>query len=415
MLMLLTISLRNIVKNGRRSLTTILAIALGFASINLFQGYVHNTYEGLAWSAIHGEGLGHITIFKKDFLTNGKLHPEKYMFSRGEVEKITDIVKTDPDVELATPRLSISGIISNGKNSTIFIAEGLVPAEDLVIRGDITKIPSFDGAYLTDKERSGVVLASELAKVLNLKKGDDAVILSNTFSGMANALDVKVIGIFNTGASATNDKYLLTTYSHAQALIDFYGAERLVVLLKSNADRNRVNDAAGHVQAMLHDAGFEVETKAWYDLSIFYKQVKNLFDMIFLFIFSIVLVIVIMSIINTMSMSVLERTREIGTMRALGFKRRGVKLLFSIEGLLLGLLGCGTGTVVFFVVYGFLALVHPTYIPPSSSNPVPLAVDLVPGAMVINILFMVLLSLGAAFVPARRSAKLTIVDALGHI
>ena len=64
-----------------------------------------------------------------------------------------------------------------------------------------------------------------------------------------------------------------------------------------------------------------------------------MFDMIFFFIFTIVLVIVVMSVVNTMSMTVMERTREIGTMRALGFKRAGVKLLFSIEGMLLGFSG----------------------------------------------------------------------------
>ena len=59
------------------------------------------------------------------------------------------------------------------------------------------------------------------------------MILSNTYSGMANALDVKVLGIYNTGASATNDKMVLMTFRHAQDLVDFQGAERIVVLLKN--------------------------------------------------------------------------------------------------------------------------------------------------------------------------------------
>src|SRR3990170_7967042 len=108
MLMWLTISLRNIIKNGRRSLTTILAIALGFAAINLFQGYVHSTYEGLKWSSIHGEGLGHLTIFKKGFLAQGKLHPERYMFTKAEAERISSLVRQHPGVELVTPRLEVS-------------------------------------------------------------------------------------------------------------------------------------------------------------------------------------------------------------------------------------------------------------------------------------------------------------------
>ncbi len=166
---------------------------------------------------------------------------------------------------------------------------------------------------------------------------------------------------------------------------------------------------------MLDDAGFGVEIKTWNELSVFYNQVKNLFDMIFLFIFSIVLVIVVMSIINTMSMSVMERTREIGTMRALGLKRYGVKFLFATEGVLLGLLGSIAGGLIFFAVYSIIIATHPTYIPPASSNPVPLRVDLVWPALAMSVVFMAMLSFAAAFVPARRSARMTIVDALGHI
>lgn len=413
MFMWLTISLRNIIKNRRRSLITILAIALGFAAINLFQGYVHRTYASLKHAAIHNEGLGHLTIFKKNFLTKGKLYPEKYSFSKSEAKKISALVKNHQKVELVTPRLSIAGIISNGRNSTIFIAQGLAPADDVKIRGDITRYASFDGVYLSDKERSGIVIGSELAEMLSLKKGEDAVILSNTFSGMANALDVNISGIFNTGASATNDKLLLMTIQHAQDLIDFHGAERLVVLLKD--ENAQVDRAAAQLRKLLGENGFDVEIKTWYELSAFYNQVKGMFDMIFLFIFSIVLIIVVMSVINTMSMSVMERTREIGTMRALGFKRSGVKMLFSTEGLLLGLLGSTLGSAIFFAVYFFIMAAHPTYTPPASSTPVPLSVDLVIPAMIRNVLFMLALTMAAAFIPARRSSKISIVDALGHV
>lgn len=415
MLMWLTISLRNIIKNGRRSLMTVLAIALGYAAINLFQGYVHSTYAGLTNAAIHGEGLGHITIFKKGYLDQGKLHPEKFQFSKSEVERISTIVRTEADVRLVTPRLSVSGILSNGRNSTIFIAEGLVPAEDKEIRGDLSKYTSFSGTYLDDKEKTGVVIGSELAAMLDLKVGSDAVILSNTYSGMANALDAKIAGIYNTGNTATNDKMLLMTFRHSQDLMDYSGAERLVILLKDGRNGKNLMSVMGRLQKGLTDAGFSADMKTWNELSVFYKQVKNLFDMIFLFIFIIVLVIVVMSVVNTMSMSVMERTREIGTLRALGLKRVGVKTLFATEGALLGILGSALGGIIFFTVYGIITAMHPTYVPPGSSNPVPLRVDLVWPVLVRTVLSLSVLALIAAYVPARRSARMAIVDALGHI
>ena len=137
--------------------------------------------------------------------------------------------------------------------------------------------------------------------------------------------------------------------------------------------------------------------------------------MMFLFLFSIVLVIVVMSTVNTMGMAVLERTREIGTLRALGLKRRGVSLLFAMEGGLLGLFGSLIGVVLYMSVWAIIRALAPTYTPPGISTPVPLVVDFVPQALFLLILCLIFLSLFAAIIPARRAAKQNVVDALGHV
>jgi len=92
-----------------------------------------------------------------------------------------------------------------------------------------------------------------------------------------------------------------------------------------------------------------------------------------------------------------------------------VKALFATEGTLLGILGSGLGFIFFFTVYGIITAMHPTYVPPGSSNPVPLQVDLVWPLLGRSVLSLAVLALIAAYVPARRSAKMAIVDALGHI
>jgi len=141
----------------------------------------------------------------------------------------------------------------------------------------------------------------------------------------------------------------------------------------------------------------------------------GMFDMIFMFLFSIVFIIVVMSTVNTMGMAVLERTREIGTLRALGLKRRGVSFLFAIEGSLLGLIGSILGVMLNVGVWAVIRAVEPTYIPPGVSTPVPLIVNLVPQTMVGLMIFLILLSLTAAILPARRAARQNVVDALGHV
>ncbi len=138
-------------------------------------------------------------------------------------------------------------------------------------------------------------------------------------------------------------------------------------------------------------------------------------DMMFLFIFCIVLVIVVMSTVNTMGTAVLERTREIGTLRALGLKRRGISMLFALEGGLLGLLGSLGGVVLHAIVWAIIRAKAPTYTPPGISTPVPLRVDFIPGGLVVLVFCLILLSLAAAIIPARRAARQNIVDALGHV
>ncbi|MCP4265020.1 MAG: ABC transporter permease [Candidatus Brocadiaceae bacterium] len=408
----LKISLRNIIKNARRSMFTVLAISFGLAAINLFQGYTHSTYKGLTESAIYGEGLGHLTVFKKGFLTHGKLHPEEYMFARNEVDKLMDIVKKHPSVKLITPRLALSGIISNGKYSTVFIGQGTVPSDDLVLRENVLQLSPVQGDLLDEQDPEGVLIASELAEMLSLKQGEYAVVMSNTLDGMANALDVRVRGIFNTGSSSTNDKLINFTYQHALDLYDINFPDRLVILL---TDKNLTDPLRYDFMHKLQEAGFDVEIKTWYELSEFYSQVKGMFDTFFFFVSSIVLVISVLSIINTMTMSIMERTREIGTLRALGVKQRSVRFLFSIEGVLLGFFGSIIGICIFFAVYWVIRIVEPSYIPPAATIPAPIEISILPFELMKNLFFILIISFLASFLPARKASRLSIIDALGHV
>ncbi len=412
MLNWLKIALGNILKNRRRSMVTIMAVALGFAAVSLFRGYIHNTYEGLRNSAIRGEGIGHLTIYKKGWHLKGKLDPGKYMFTGDEIKKITGLVEDDDDVILATPQLRISGLVSNGRVSTIFLASGVIPEDEKTIKGAWTAFRPVTGERLSEKKEYGVEMAVDLAAMLGLDPGSDAVVMATTPDGQMNALDIQVSGIFDSGTEATNDKYMRVPFSFAQSLYDTEKADRIVVLLdgwqKTEATRTRLLEK-------LANAGHSCEIKTWNEISLFYSKVRGMFDMIFMFIFSIVFVVITMSVINTMGMAVLERTREIGTLRAIGVKRSGISRLFAIEGALLGVLGTAAGAVLNVIVWAIVRSAEMSYVPPGNSSSVPLVVDLLPRAMLVLALFLIVLSLLAAILPARRAARLNVVDALGHV
>ncbi len=402
----------NILRNKRRSLVTLLAISVGFAAISLFRGYTSNMYSGLKTMAVRGEGLGHLTIFKPGWLEKGKLDPEKYMFSKAEIEKISKLVTDDREVVLATPQINLTGIVSNGTVSTVFLAQGVVPQDDRTIKGEWGAFRPIQGEGLTEKRLYGVEMAQDLARFLGLKPGSDGVVMAPTLSGQMNALDVQVSGIYDTGSDATNDKYMRLSFGFAQSLLDTEKADRIVVLLE---DTEKTEKMRTLLRARLENAGIACEIKTWNELSLFYSKVRGMMDMMFLFIFCIVLVIVVMSTVNTMGMAVMERTREIGTLRALGLKRRGVSFLFAMEGGLLGFLGSLIGVALHAAVWAIIRGVQPTYTPPGVSTPVPLTVSFVPDTLVLLALCLVVLSLVAAIIPARRAAKQNIVSALGHV
>jgi putative ABC transport system permease protein len=406
------IAFRNIVKSKRRTIVTLFATGFGFASIALFQGYIHNIYEGLRASAIHGSGIGHLTLYTKGWEAHGKSDPDAYMIQRQNIEKITQLARKNDHITLASPRLSISGLVSNGKNSTIFIATGVIPEHERTIKGEFYDFQPITGESLNAKNEFGVEMASALAENLDLVPGSDGVVMGATLDGQMNALDINIVGTYNTGVADSNDKFIKVPFSFAQSFYDTQKADSIVILLDHWKHTDLVKQ---QLTDMLALSGIEVEIKTWKQLSAFYKSVRNMFDMIFLFIFVIVFIIVIMSTTNTMGMAVVERTREIGTLRALGLKRRGVSLLFAAEGGLLGLAGSIFGLLMHTLVWTVIQYVQPSYTPPGNSTPVQLAVDFLPASIIQLIFFMTFLALISAIVPARRAARQNVVNSLTHV
>ncbi len=411
---------RNLMRNYRRSMVTMLSICIGFASISLFAGYAHNVYDSLARKAIHSELLGHLTLSKRGMNKEGKLDPERYLLNGADVARISDILRDEPHVKLVAPRLALSGMISNGRASTIFIAEGIAPLamqrlQENMLSEQESRSGMFDSfVKKLDSASSDVVeLSDGLIELLHLTRGGQATMLVNTLAGQANALDVTVGGDFNTGNAGTNDKMAFVSLALAQSLYDAKGyADRLTVLLD---DIGQTEPMRAHLRKKLLAAGFDLEIETWQNLSSFYNQVHGMFDMIFGFIFSIVITVVVMSIVNSMGMTVVERTREIGTLRAIGLRGRGVVSLFAVESLLLTLIGCVSGLLLTLMVRFAVNHAGISYLAPNGATPVPLLVDIDYARTSFCLLLMLTVGTLAAYVPARRAARQGIIDALGHI
>ena len=400
---------RNLRRNFRRSLTTALSIAFGFAAVALFSGYTKMVYLGLTDQAVHGELLGHLTLSKRGMSKEGRLHPQRYLLQPEEIARIAAIVHAQIPEARLVPRLSISGLASNGRVSTIFLAEGIA-AEDMVrLRGPYSANPG----GLSAQAPQGASVALGLAALLGLKPGDDIQLLTSTLHGQANAVDASLLASFSTGNAGLEDKALYLPLALARSLYDATDrADRLTLLLPDIA---QTEAARRQLAAAFADAGLAVDISTWQELSAFYRQVKGMFDMIFTFILAIVLTIVVMSVTNAMSMSVIERTREIGTLRAIGLRRGGVVRLFVAEALLLVGLGCLSGLLLTLLVRAGVNAADITYTPPNSTGKVALLVGFDLARVGITGALLALLGLAAAVLPARRAARQPLIDALAHV
>lgn len=406
---ILIFGIRNLQRNYRRSLVTASSIALGFAAAALFARYTQIIYRGLSEQAIYGELLDHLTITKKGLATEGRLYPEQYLFNRDVTEKISSIVhSTLADIYIA-PRLHLNGLISNGRASTIFIAEGIAPRDMELLRGPRSRM---SGA-LEQSKPTGITVAADLAGMLGLKEGSSAALMLNTLHNQTNALDVVIADRFSTGNAATNDKFMYLPLKLTQTLYEpEQSADRLTLLGQGRAstEADRVRLAAEFKRA-----GLEVDIQTWQELSAFYRQVKAMFNMIFGFLLVIVLSIVVMSIANAMNVNVVERTKEIGTLRAIGMQRSGVIRLFVTEALLLVIGGCVLGLVLALLVRWGVNAADLSYQPPNATESVPLLIGVDIGKTLVAVCLLSVLSLISAFFPARCAAHQPVVDSLGHV
>ncbi|NIN00959.1 MAG: FtsX-like permease family protein [candidate division Zixibacteria bacterium] len=209
-----------------------------------------------------------------------------------------------------------------------------------------------------------------------------------------------------------NDKVMRVPFRFAQKLYDTQGADRMAVLLARTESTEPTRE---QLRVAFSQRGLELEIRTWREMSQWYRKVKEMFDVIFLFLFIIVFIIVVMSVINTMSMAVLERTREIGTLRALGLKRKGVMLLFALESCLLGTSGTLGGLILTVLGWWGVEIFEPTWTPPGITANVPIQIEFVPETMLSSFVFLLVLCLIASLIPARRAARQKVVDALGHV
>jgi len=324
-------------------------------------------------------------------------NPEKYIAQLRQLEYVSDV----------TARVNFSGILSNGRATFPIIGEGIDPAKELKLA---TYIRLVSGAQLAANEKFTMMIGQGVANSLKLNAGDSATLMVNTREGAINTYDFKIAGVFQTFSKEFDDRAVRIPVAAAQELLATNAVHSLVFALTDTSHTDEVNQK---ITKLLPTEEFE--TKTWYQLADFYQKAVNLYQRYFLVLHIIILGLVLLSVANSVNMTIFERTGEFGTLMALGNRGRTIFRLILQETFLLGCIGAITGAVLGVVLaFAMSAIGIPMPPMPNTNSGYTALIRVVPSELAKAFAVGFFATLAAALWPARRASRLKVVDALRH-
>ncbi len=404
----LALAWRNLLRQRRRTALMGTVVAFGFAAFALAGGFMAQSFEALREGTIRS--VGQLQIVDRRAVAGTE---EKTLeFGLLAAGRARAIASRDPAVSAVLPRVDFVGLASNGNRSVPYLGVGVDPDPEALATFARELVAA--GHYLSGDGGDGVVLGTGLASALGVKTGGAITLMATTPEGTLNAVDAVVVGLADVHIKELNDRYLAAGIVLTGRLLQSpETVSKLVVFLKPGADEDR---AAARLSRALNAAGYPIAIRHWKELAVFYEQVKLLYIGIFGFVGAVLVVIVILSAAIVMTMAVTERTREIGTLRAIGTRPSGILRMFLAEGVAIAVVGCVAGTLFALLVRAALNASGITLPPPpGATHGEPIHVHFYPLAYAVGVAAMIGTMGVASYFPARRAAQISIVEALAHV
>jgi putative ABC transport system permease protein len=467
MKLLLKIAFRNMLRNLRRSAMTGSAVAAGALAMLLFGGFVSYIFAGLETNNV--QRIGHLTVFRDGYFLLGSGNPAAYGIDR--YQDVMQLIEHDPVlgpmIHVITPTQSLVGIAGNFSGdveaSKTFLGVGLIPSDRERMRQwdeyGASRGYTAD-SRLGDGDPSRGLIGVGLARVLGLcaplglpncpplpapaaaaaapaARQDIADLalhdgaganpgsarlpridlLAATAGGAPNVVSLAVAGSEPQGVKELDDNYVAMHLTLAQQLVYGRGEHKVTGIELQLRRSEDLPAARARLVTLFRQNHLDLDVRDFGELTPFYGQVVRMFSVIFLFIALVMGVIVLFAVINTMTMNVMERTNEIGTIRALGVRRSGIRSQFVVEGALIGAIGATLGAVLAVLIATTINHAGLTWIPPGNASAVPLRLD-VAGRLALMLgawAGLALVATLAALLPSNRAARLPVVDALRHV
>lgn len=402
MLGLLKLALRNIFRHRGRTAMTMASILFGVVALILAGGFIEDTIVETGESMIRSS-TGHVQVARKGYWEFGSRNPENYLIENPE--QLRKKMAAASGVEDVMFRLGFSGLLGNGRTDWSIVGEGVEPNREAKLASYITIMA---GRQLADKDQFGMIIGAGVAKALKLKPGDSVSLLVSTTGGATNLLEFQVVGVFQTFSKDYDARAVRITLGAAQELLATAGAHTGVMLLKNTPDTQPVAD---FLRKTLGNKEFEIKT--WVDLNEFYNQTVTLYQQQFGFLVVIILVMLLLSVSNTVNIGIFERVSEFGTMMAIGNRSSRVFSLIVTESVCLGVIGSLAGVVIGWVLAHLISQVGiPMPPPPNADQGYISKILVVPGVITMSFGIGIVAALLASLLPAFKVSRMPIAEAL---
>jgi putative ABC transport system permease protein len=403
---LLSMAVRNVLRNKRRTLITLAALMVGVGAVGTIRGILNGLQQSIITGTVEGT-LGAIQVHRAGYLANVMSTPLSMDFVADEalltkVREVKDVRAVAPRIQFAGS-LTLSATDANDSPEALFFAATAVdPVQEPKV---CPKRPELftPGTVLDDTH---VVLGDALAAAFQAKRGAEAVMLAPDRDGSLNG-ELAVVGGEMRAIMPGEMKVAVVPLGLAQKLLRMEGRVTELAIAVEHLDE--VDRVAADLRKAL---GPEFEVHTWAELAPERRSIMNIQNGISVVISFVFLMLMLLGVANTMLMSVLERTREVGTMMAVGLTRESVLRLILTEALVLGALGAAAGLALTLgLTYGALSG-GLTFKPPEAT----MAIDIFPFLTArFTVLVALVAVLGAvlfALYPAWRASRLRPVEAL---
>lgn len=400
--MRIKIAIRNITRHRLRSLLSVCMISGAIVAMILFRGFSDYSMQALKRVAAENQ-YGHMQIALEKYWYPGKENRKERMFN---ITDLNLLKERHSEIDKISGRLSFFGLVSNGDLS--------VGAK--LIGVDIVNEPNFqksmrilNGKFITQNDAKEILIGSLLAKQMNVLPGDSITVLTNTVDGIMNAMDLTVAGIYTAGIDEIDSQVAYLPLSINQTILDTQNVDIAVVHFKqldfAIKNQPKINQTAKAVNP-------NFIARHWKDLAVLFRQVEKFYGVQNKLIEGILLALMFLGVLNTVSMTVVERTGEIGTLRALGESQKDIIKQFVLESLMISVIGIIGGIIGSLIIINIIEASHIMTEMPGASIPFQIKINFLFSAVLYACFLSTTTTIIATYIPALRASKMDVVEAL---